>query len=739
MIKIPVFKEVKDKVIDEYRKPSFDAATGISPEEIKKHLLEMEKDEVTPLPIRISNETAFILQNARIEINRYGAFPDKFDVGVDYTKADDASHSVYGVIARERYRTYMAKLCPRTWEDRKAAALAGTACPDTDFWHDLPDWSAIHRYGAHGLLSRAENEKARKEESGYLTDNQRIFYDSVIIVYSAIVAYINRLAAEAEKIGMNELASRYRFLAANAPETLWDVMELSYIFLYIGELGIERYRTFGMIDTLYYPYFRRDIECGRITEETAREYFRFFFSKIAAAGRYADQPIGIGGELPDGSSAVNELTYIILSVYGELNIHNPKIHVRYSEKNGDVFLAAALDLIRKGHSSITVINDETVYAGYKRIGVPLSLARRYVPIGCYEPTIMGYEDSRICSSWINLAKPVFLAVHGGEPDGRYSPYAVKTETAPETFEEFMEAVYKHFFAVIEFTKKNIIEQSVWQYKCNPSPMLSGTMQPCIDSGRDFFDHGMPMQNSSIKCFAVGTAVDSILAVKREVYEKKNLTLREFSDILKKNWEGEEKLRLRIRNDKLKWGNNCPEADEIGRALFEFAFNHIVNAPNGMGGVFRLGADSVAMSENYGKFLGATPDGRFRGEPTSKNLRPVNGMDRGGITALIQSVTAIDHTWLLDAAPMDFMLHPTACAGEEGLAALLSLCKVYFQHGGFDFQGNVIGVETLLDAQKNPDSYRNLQVRVCGWNEYFVNMNKTLQEDFIRRAKDHAGM
>jgi len=198
-------------------------------------------------------------------------------------------------------------------------------------------------------------------------------------------------------------------------------------------------------------------------------------------------------------------------------------------------------------------------------------------------------------------------------------------------------------------------------------------------------------------------VDSLLTVKKFVYERGELTIPQLSQILRNNWREEEKLRRRVMKESVKWGNGIEEADKLAADIFNFMAQNIIGAPTRNGGVFRMGADSVDMAERYGRYTGATPDGRLAGEPLSKNLRPVIGMERNGVTAFIKSVTSVDGSLFVDGAPADFMLHPSAVSGEEGLKDMMTLVRVFMERGGMCIHGNVVDSKTLRNAMEHPEN------------------------------------
>ncbi len=728
------FFSLRHLIENEFEEAKYNPDTGIDAPvlEEKMHAYINENKGSMSMPLLVANVYALVFNNAQIEINLNQKFGGKLNLGVDYSRV--ASHTIIGKWASYRYRELFMDVAPKERGDRLLAGRMGATVPDTDFWHTMPDWQEIIDHGFAGLLCRAKTSKAAKEADGSITEEEREFYDSVIIVYTAIINTVKRMRDEALRVGHTEYAEVLAALSERAPKTLYEAMELCFLYITFEESGVERCRMIGPTDKLFYPFYKKDLEEGRETDQSIRELFRFFYIRLHAAKRDADQPILIGGSDMHGNDLSTELSYLMMEVYADLDIHNPKIHVRCNKNMPKKLLYKLCDMIRKGNSSMTLVNDETIYRGYEKIGVPREVSQNFCTIGCYEPVIMGIEDARICGSWVNAAKAVEFAVHSGYDGMHITRWGLPTDPSPDTFEEFLYCFYSQLANIIEFTKRNIIDQRDYQYKINPSPILSGSIRSCMKKGKDVFNNGMEMLNDSIKIFAVGTAVDSLMIVKRFVYDEKRVTLPELSQILKKNWEGYEKLRLIALRDKNKWGNNLDEPDKLGVDIYKFAADRIVNAKNAVGGRFRLGTDSVAMAENYGRNTGATPDGRLKGELLSRNMRPVTGMEREGITAFLLSVTKADHSDFLDGAPLDFMLHPSAVEGEKGLDALVSIVELYFARGGFTIQGNVVNADTLKEAQKNPDKYKNLQVRVCGWNEYFVNMSLVRQNDFIARAE-----
>ncbi len=716
---------------NEYEEAVWDENSGISPEMLDKKMRRFAaENKDMPAVLIMANCYKIILEEAQLCINPHTMFPDKLRHGVKYTR--DATRGILEMIARERYEKTFVKNCPAVWEQRKLFGYLGLAIPDTDVWHVVYDWERIIRLGAKGLLDEIVLTKHEKEENGTLTEKQADFYDAEIMAFEALLTYMRRLLVASENEGLTEYCSALRVIIEQPPQTLYQVLCLSHIMLTVIELGRERCRTYGAVDELYTPFYVSDKAKGILTPEKTKEMFRYFWQKVAAEKRYADQPICIGKAWSNDDSPAAELTMLMLEAYEELDIHNPKIHVRCSKNLSDKLLTKLASMIRAGSSSMVLINDETVFKGYEMLGISREIADGYIPIGCYESTIAGLEDSRICASWINLAKACEYAITGGRDIlGRI--YVGQRTEQPKTWESFLDTYFSYLKEHIDLVINNVNVQAEFAYEANPSPYYSGSVESCVKHGKDVFDGGMVYRNQSLKCFAIATAVDSLLAVKKFVYEDKRITLTELAEILGNNWEGAAELRADIMKDATKFGNNIPEADSLARQIFDFCAENIIGKPTSTGGVFRLGCDSVAMAEGYGNRTAATADGRLARQPLSKNMRPVNGMERKGVTAFIQSVCSLNNDIFVDGAPLDFVVHPSAVEGEDGLEAMKALIRIFFAKGGFAIQGNILNLDTLLDAQKHPEKYPTLQVRVCGWNEYFVNMSEKIQNDFIQRV------
>lgn len=728
------FDTDKKYIADEYASAHFDPESGADASALAGMLEDFVADcDARSVPMLTLRAESFrmLVENAQIEVNPHTPFADKINAGIDYTGW--ATVSDYERILKRRSVRKFNTDAHEAWQAREWAYRRGLSAPDNDFWHICPNWDNIMSMGVVGLCDRAE-----KLLDAETDEKKRIFYSATVSCCRSLFTIMKRYADMGDRVGNIEFADCMRALMIRPPQTLYEAMELSLFMMSMVELGIERTRTLGNVGVLFYPFYLHDKESGLLDRDGAKTLCKYYLTKISAGKRYADQPICIGGYDSDGKSGVNEFVNILLEAYREEKLSNPKLHVRYNSLFPEETYNTLVEMIIEGNSSMVIISDENMLCAYDRIGMPREKSKTYLPLGCYECIVPNYEDARICSAWINLAKGVELAITGGKDILHGDFMFGRTDAAPQTFDEFY-AIYKHYLLeFINFCKENVRIQESVSHENYAAPLLSLTHDDCMKNGTDFFSRGMDIHNSSLKCCAIGSAVDSLLAVKKYVYGQKRLTLPELAELLEKNWQGAEELRTEIRKDRCKWGNGNREADALAADIYKFCGDNIIGTPNGYGGIYRLGSDSVDNAERFGGNSGATADGRLAGEPLSKNMRPVNGMEFAGITGFIRSMLAIDQGMFIDGAPLDFMLHPSAVSGEKGRSVLGQIIRSYFDNGGLMIQGNVVSAETLEKAVADPDSYRNLQIRVCGWNEYFVNMKPEIQKDFIERAKGLEG-
>ena len=724
------FEENRHRLVRQYKDSHWSIQNAMSLSELQEECEKIvAKDGTLPRMLIKAELLSFILRNAQIEVNPLEWFADKINHG--------------GIVVNVRTKwkeevdaCEMKQCLSENYAAQKQMVYTG----DVDFSHTSPDWDAIMELGIPGLLARVRTERDKKIAIGNMTDEQEQFYAACEMVYEAVLVYINRLSAEAERLSQEHekmalVAENLRCLTERAPRTLFEAMQLTFIFYYLQTyVEGENVRSLSGLDQLYYRFYKSDLESERYTAEQIRELIKYYFYKFYALEAIANTPFYLAGVDRDGKGIINELTYLLLDVYDELNINDPKLHIRCYRGIPDELLKKALEMIRNGRSSIVFMNDEVVIQGLVNLGQKPEEARHYAPIGCYEPASLGKEVPCTSNARINVTKAVELAVNDSRDLLTGEKYWDIDGLAFEDFEGFYAAVKAHLANAVSHTMDIVNSYERYYSKIIHAPLFSATMQEAVESGKDLYAGGAKYNNSSINIVSIADAIDSIVAVKKAVYEEKLVTLSQFAEILRNNWAGHEDLQRRCIGVYPKYGNNCEEVDTVLADLTSYLCGLINNKPNGRNGVYRCGFFSIDGYIALGEKAGAAPNGRLARVPLSKNVCAVEGQDKNGVTDLIHTVTKIDFTQVPNGTALDLMLHTSAVQGEEGLTAMLGLLKVFLLQGGIGIQINVLSPDVLKKAQQNPEHYRTLQIRLCGWNVYFVNLSRLEQDEFIRRAE-----
>jgi len=596
--------------------------------------------------------------------------------------------------------------------EAKLLTNRGAIFANGDYGHTSPDWKRVLTLGITGIIKDA-GEYLKKED---ITEEQRAFYTSVKYAYEGMLSFTERLC---EKVS-NEPSLNCSFAKKNllsltkgAPTNIAEAMQLFFIYYVVQQKHDGAVlRSLGEIDTLLYPYYVKNTETGEFSEEELRELIKYFLFKWYTMKQEANIPL-------DLSDSPNELTYMILEEYVKLDIHDPKLHIKCTERTPDKLIRFVMDAIRSGKNSFVFMNRKVIKESLRKIGVDVNGSEDYTLVGCYEPLVVGKELACTVNGKLNMPMATEFVMN-----------EVIEGKNIESYRDFENEVKAKLKYLIDVSVEEINTIEAKYPKIFQSPVLSGSYECCMERGLDIYSGGAVYNNSSISCFGLATLVDGLLAVKKIVYTDKKLTLSELAETLRNNWQGAENIRLEVKNSDLKYGNGNAEADELSADIVRFLSDNLNGRANGRGGVYRLGLFSIDWIFKYGAALGASADGRLAGEPISKNLSACVGMDKKGITGLIRSVLKQDHTLAPNGAVLDIALHPTSVSGDEGLDIMKSLLSLYFGGGGFALQMNVVGRETLEKAQKEPEKYKNLQIRLCGWNVYFTELEREVQNQII---------
>ncbi len=624
--------------------------------------------------------------------------------------------------------------------------------------HLIPDYPSVLRKGLEGIASELHQLKNRVKDEAH-----RDFLDSLIICCVAAKQLALRYAEEAERLAEEEKdrlrAEELMTIARICRKVPWEPADTfhealqSLWFTHMLVMVAESYPGPGLspgrIDQYLFSYYQKDLDEGRLTRDQAKELLECYWIKHNYAydfqGRIGNnqginssfgQLITLGGIGPDGEDASNDLTWLILEVIEEMNLLEPKPNIRLHRKTPDRLLRRVAEMIAKAQGSPFLLNfDENSIEGLKWQGLPEERLWDYAPVGCLENTLQGDDRSGTVDLNINLAKSVEMVFTRGrdmETGKRIGP-RTKDPRKFRTYEEFQEAFEAQLKALVDRSIAVSNESDALRARFEPTPYLSAIVGGCAESGRDITQGGARHNYITAEGVALATAADSLAAVKKLVFEEGKIKMGELVDALYSNFEGYEPLRQTLVNKAPKYGNDDDYADEIARYISR-AWTLMVTdrVSPATGRKYRGGYLSWNYWIAYAPLTSATPDGRRRGDPLSNGVGPVDGADHKGPTAVALSVGKLDLKTAPNGDSHTISFSPSLLRDGEHIEKLMAFLRGYGEKGGTALQINVINPATLKAAQSDPDKYRNLLVRVTGYNAYFVMLGKAMQDEIIAR-------
>lgn len=727
---------MSEEDFDPYRRMSYhgyeyDNDTGEEDETIKRGLLELyEEIKVLPSPVAKARAVEYVLKKTKIDINEHDWFVGFWSV----------NRLANEITVWKRNEEVFTEIIPQVGEIMNDMNNSGAVSIWPDFDHVVPDWKSILELGFSGILKRAEKWRQIHESKGTLTEERAGFFDGIIIEYRAIIDIIDRLYklsltkkhAKAKKISLC-----LKSIRDGAPKDIYEAMQVIYIYFMISEcFDSYQVRSLGNgLDRSLYEFYQKGLKGGAYTRDEIKELMKYFLFQWQAIGNYWGQPFYMGGTDYDGNTKYNELSYLILEAYDEIGIYNPKIQLKINENTPEKILFKVFDMIRRGQSSFVFCCEPGMIKAVMNYGATYKEALDMDIRGCYEIGVRADEVSA-GTGYINSAKAVLYVFSNGYDNNIKKQMGPRTGVCEEleSFEAFYDAVLRQWGSLIEKTIDAANKYEKYLGYINPSNMYSGTIEGALKKGVDAYQCGVKFNNSAILNCGFASLVDSVMAVKEFVYDKKAVTLRELCEALESNWKGYEDLQNQILKSPHKYGNNDEETDMYTEAMSIYFTSKTNNRPNARGGVYKAILHSAMQFVWQGEKTGATPDGRCAGEELSKNASPSVGMDKNGVTALINSVLKTQPSLYSESHCLDIMLHPTVVGGEGRVEIMKNLLFMYMKNGGQSIQYNVFDKDMLTDAQKYPEKYKNLQVRVCGWNVLWNNLSKKEQDAYIKRAE-----
>ena len=653
------------------------------------------------------------------------------------------------------------------------------------FGHLALEWEEILDLGLGGLKKKAEDRLKEK-----CSADQKEFLQGAIICYDAISMYISRCYKEAASQGRTRMAENLQQIISGSAKTFEQALQLLWIMILIlqkvcgcGVLNLSR------MDQYLLTRYQTDLKEGRLTEDEAIQLIQEFYfhnNEIMVQTDHMSQEIEttaytlevayddpnyviLAGRLSDGKSGVNELSFLMVEAARALRLRNPFIVVRYHNGIDQKFWKCCCEAMRE-NTTLVIYNDETMIPALKYYGVEEPEVYDYGFWGCNDPNIPAMEGG-LRQVWINLVKPLELALNrgdypmeplgeavvketkDGEPldkecqfdiDDRMTGlmtgpyYGVKTKKLSEitTMQDVLEAYQQQLeYLVAEFRRgfemDLEVEKSVTMDKIRIEDcFLKGT----IENGVTWTEGGTKYHKIVAQGCGLATVIDAFYAIEQICFVKKEMTVEQLATVLKNDYNGFEKLSDQWKNKLNKFGNDIEEVDKYAKMLTDI-FVKAIQKNNGeqylyqMWPTYSTDRDFTTM----GGYVGATPDGRHSKEQLSENQSPTNGRDISGLTAMLNSVAKVPFD-RITGGPLNLRMHPSAVEGEDGLDVMCALFKTYMEKGGMQLQVNVVDAETLRDAQKNPEKYRTLCVRVTGYSAFFVEMGRKAQNELIARTE-----
>jgi pyruvate formate-lyase/glycerol dehydratase family glycyl radical enzyme len=621
------------------------------------------------------------------------------------------------------------------------------------------DFERVLNKGLNSLIKEAETELKRINPNDAETAAKEVFLEAVILANKAVIGFAERFAELAAKLAgeekdpirakeLNRLAEICRRVPANPARDFYEALQsFWFIFLMITPSTTA---AAGRFDQYMYPFYERDIKAGKIADEEVLELLvclrikdmqlnrvSGWLNRKKNAGMAKWHNFTIGGVTADGKDASNQLSHLLLEAALRCPTPHHTLTLRVHENTSDELMLKALEVVKTGIGMPAFVGDKSYIAYLRKHGASLAEARDYVITGCIDVNLVG--KSRIWSYGMFIVPLVFdIFMHNGVEPRTGRQLGLKTGDIEdfESFDDFMAAFkrqLKHFMSLA--AERNNIELEIGG-KWYPDPLRSSLMGTAIIQGKDILERTMPFENGAVlNSIGMINVADSMAVVKKLVFDGKRITMKELKSALEHNWQGEKYQGIRKACLAApKYGNDDDYVDSLARELYQFWADTAGILDTIRGGKHIPTAISISSQWPGGELTGATPDGRYSGDCLADGtMSAMRGMDTHGPTALIKSAIKIEQD-NLQATLMNMKFHPSALKSREDLRKLASLIKTYFAFGGKHIQFNVVDKTTLLEAQKQPENYRDLIVRVAGYSAYFVQLSKAVQDEIIGRTE-----
>ena len=664
----------------------------------------------------------------------------------------------------------------RLTEEQLKGSQTGEKIFQTNYYHYAGaghltiDYAKVMAIGLDGIIANIESALNSLDKKDIDYADKKDEFTAMLIMQKAAKSHIARYVPLLESVAQTEvdeirkvellaMAENFKQIAGGPAQTFWQALQLFNIITHLIQVESNGHSiSYGRMDQWLRPYYEADLAAGRLTKEFALELIEVVYVKlnnpvklkdkstvIVRNGRCAGgESLTIGGVDSEGNDATNDLTMMFLEASVHTRMMNPWLCVRMHEKTPYELKLKTVECIRAGYGHPKIFNDEPAIRALVRKGVGVEEAREYAVVGCVEPSIPGKEYGWHDAAYVNTPKMMEMVVNGGRildgPDAgkQLGPDTGSLETY-QSFDEVLASVDAQFDYWLDqmCSSLHIIDNAHKTRK--PVPFVSAFYDDCLTSGKDLAEGGAKYNGIGPQAAGIATCSDSLSSIKYLVFDKKVCTGAELLDAVKNNWEGYDKLYALVNSSKVPhYGNDDDAADELFKFMFECYCKNLRGRKIARGGTFNPGVYTVNANVGMGMNTNASVDGRKKGEPISDNMGPVHtecgSHDIVGPTAIANSVTKVDHSLATNGTLLNLKFPQDAVAGVEGRDNLLYFIEEYLSKKAMHVQFNVMSSATLRAAQKNPENYKDMLVRVAGYSAYFVELGKPLQNDLIQRTE-----
>jgi pyruvate formate-lyase/glycerol dehydratase family glycyl radical enzyme len=627
--------------------------------------------------------------------------------------------------------------------------------------HICAGYEKLLKLGYKGIIVDAEfyQKKLNQKEDNF--QDKYDFYEAVKIYYNAAIEFSRRYSNLALELAKNEKSQTRKYELENIsrimqkftdkpPDTFYEAVQHIWFSQNIANIIYQRsVLALGRLDQILYPFYKKDIYSKSLTKQAALELIEELnlkltwnltllptdFTMVANALGQNTQTITISGMDINGKDATNEVSYLFLKAYENLKVFTTDLSIRIHKNTPKEFLKEAIRVLRTT-SGIAFYNDEVHIPALVKAGYSLEDARNYVIIGCVEPTGQGNSFSATGRMFMNLPGILELVLNNG-----FSYLSKKVDGLqtgdPSTFTTF-DKLLNAFKRQLQFNIEKSVEiakigdEEAMKYMQHP--FVSASLEGCMENGMDYVCGGTKYNFSSITAYGFATLVDSLYNIKKVVYEEKLLALPELISILNSNFDDQEPFRQKLINKYEKWGNDKEEIDSFARKIWDLFGKEVTKYSPIRGGRYSAGAYSMGIHVMEGFFTQPTANGRKAMEPISNSLSPVNNVEKEGLTSILNSVAKLNYNYATNGIALNVRIHPQNLTNEENVDKLYSLLKGYFKKGGMQVQPTAVSTETLRDAQKHPENFPDLIVKVGGYNATFIDLGTPIQNDIIDRLE-----